>query len=71
LLAELESARIHFTLNRVREDTVMIEAAVPGRHYEIEVFSDESVEVEVYTTDGNIGGQEVIDDLLARLSDTT
>ena len=47
----------------------MIEAHVPGRYYEIEVFPDQRVEVEVYKSDGHIGGQELIDELLAKYSE--
>jgi hypothetical protein len=35
----------------------MIEAVVPGRRYEIEVFSNGTIEVEVFKSDGSIGGQ--------------
>jgi hypothetical protein len=69
LLQQLERARIHYTLARVRDDTVMIRATVPGRRYEIEVFADGSVEVEVFGGEGPIGGQEAVDDLLANYSD--
>ena len=64
ILAQLESAKIYFTLTRTRDETVMILAQVPGRHYEIEVFADGEIEVEVYKSDGQIGGQELVDDLL-------
>ena len=47
----------------------MIDAHVPGRRYEIEVFADESIEVEVFKSDGTIGGQELIDDLLANFAE--
>ena len=47
----------------------MVEAHVPGRHYEIEVFADGHVEVEVYKSDGQIGGQEAVDELLREFSD--
>ncbi len=69
LLDQFEKAKIFYTLNRVREDTIMIEVCVPGRRYEIEVFSDESVEVEVFKSDGTIGGREVIEDLQANYSE--
>ena len=69
LLDQFEKAKIFYTLRRVREDTIMIEAHVPGRRYEIEVFSDETVEVEVFKSDGDIGGHQVIDDLLAKYSE--
>jgi hypothetical protein len=69
LLQQLERGRIHYTLARVRDDTVMICATVPGRRYEIEVFADGSIEVEVFGAKGDIGGQEAVDDLLATYSD--
>lgn len=69
LLQRLDRARIQYTLARVRDDAVMICATVPGRRYEIEVFSDGSVEVEVFGADGHVGGQELLDDLLAKFSD--
>jgi hypothetical protein len=69
LLEQLDAAKIHYTLSRVRGETIMVEAHVPGRHYEIEVFADGHVEVEVYKSDGQIGGQEAVDDLVREFSD--
>ena len=69
ILAQLEAAKIHFTLTRVRDDTVMIEAHVPGRHYEIEVFANAEIEVEIYKSSGDIGGQEMVDELLRDYSE--
>jgi hypothetical protein len=69
LLKQLDAAKIDYTLTRVREDTVMVEAHVPGRHYEIEVFADGKLEVEIYSSDGQIGGQERVDELLSDYSD--
>ena len=64
ILAQLETARIYYTLDKTRDETVMILVQVPGRHYEIEVFTDGEIEVEVYKSDGEIGGQELVDELL-------
>jgi hypothetical protein len=69
LLRKLDRARTHDTLARIRDDAVMVCATVPGRRYEIEVFSDGTVEVELFCTDGRIGGHELVDDLLAKFSD--
>jgi hypothetical protein len=69
LLQQLDQAKVHYTLARVRDDTVMIRASVPGRRYEIEVFSDGSVEVEVFRVEGAIGGEEMIDALLTKYAD--
>ena len=68
-LQRLDRARIHYTLARVRNDTVMICATVPGRRYEIDVSADGSIEVEVFGADGRMGAQEVVDDLIANYSD--
>jgi hypothetical protein len=69
LLDQFEKAKIFYTLRRVREDTIMIEAHVPGRRYEIEVFPDETVEVEVFKSEGEIGGKELVEELLAKYSE--
>jgi len=58
LLEELDRARIHYRLNRVRGDTVMIQAVVPGRRYEIEVFSDGTLEVEIFGAAGPLSGRK-------------
>ena len=69
LLQQLDRARIHYRLTRVRDDTVMIQAVVPGRRYEIEVFSDGTIEVEVFGGMGSLSGEEAVDELLANYSD--
>ncbi|HUP35803.1 MAG TPA: hypothetical protein VNC82_10230 [Candidatus Limnocylindria bacterium] len=69
LLQQLEGARIHYTLARVRGDTVMVCATVPGRRYEIEVFADGTLEVEVFGGTGPLTGEEAVDALLANYSD--
>jgi hypothetical protein len=69
ILAKLDAAKLYYTLDRTRDETVMILVQVPGRHYEIEVFGDGQIEVEVYKSDGNIGGQELVDELLRDFPD--
>jgi hypothetical protein len=69
LLQQLDQAKIHYTLARVRDDAVMIRATVPGKRYEIEVFSDGSVEVEVFDVAGAIVGEDAVEALLMRHGD--
>ena len=69
LLHQLDRARIHYSLTRVRDDTVMIQAVVPGRRYEIEVFSDGSIEVEIFGSTVNLRREEAVKELLANYSD--
>ena len=61
--------KIYYTLDKTRDDTVMVLARVPGKHYEIEVFADGKIEVEVYQSVGQIGGQEFVDELLRDYSE--
>ncbi|HUA64334.1 MAG TPA: hypothetical protein VME24_00700 [Alphaproteobacteria bacterium] len=70
IIARLDAAKIYFTLDRTRDETVMVLAQVPGRSYEIEVFENGQVEVEVYESDGEIGGPELVDELLRDSSDS-
>jgi len=69
LLQQLDRARIHYTLARVRDDTVMVCATVPVRRYEIEVFADGTLVVEVFGGAGPLNGEEAVDTLLANYSD--
>ena len=69
ILAKLDAAKIYYTLDKTRDETVMILAQVPGRHYEIEVLADGQIEVEIYKSSGEIGGQELVDELLRDFSD--
>ena len=69
ILAKLDAAKIYYTLDKTRDEAVMILAQVPGRHYEIEVFADGQIEVEIYKSSGDLGGQELVDELLRDFSD--
>jgi hypothetical protein len=47
----------------------MVCATVPGRRYEIEVFANGTLEVEVFGGAGPLTGEEAVDALLANYSD--
>ena len=64
LLQQLEAAKIHYTLARVRDDTIMVEVSVPGQHWEIEFMRDGTVEIERYVS---AAGVEADTTLLDRL----
>lgn len=49
----LESRKIYFTLNRIR-DSVLVEVSVPGERWEVEFFADGSVQVEKFKSEGII-----------------
>ena len=50
LIDRLQKAQIHFTMSssRVGESVAMFHCSVPGQRWEIEVFPDGHVEVELF-----------------------
>jgi hypothetical protein len=63
-LARLDLAHLRYRLTRDREETVMVEVFVPGDRWEVEFFADGAVEVERFTSTGDIFGPEVLQTLL-------
>jgi hypothetical protein len=47
----------------------MVMIAVPGERWEVEFLTDGSIEVEKFVSDGEIFGEEAIDELFAKYSD--
>lgn len=68
-LKNLEHGNISYTLQSNREHTIMVIAAIPGERWEIEFLADGSVEVERFISDGEIHGEELLSELLAKYSD--
>lgn len=69
IIAKLERAKIHFTLSRIREESILIIVAVPGERWEIEVMEDGTVETEVFVSkDGVETGTQRLDDLFEKHS---
>jgi len=68
LLDKLDEKKIYYRLSKIRS-SILIEVAVPGERWEIEYMSDGSVEVEKFTTTGEILGKEEIDVLFRDFSD--
>jgi hypothetical protein len=61
LLHELETASIHFTLGRHREDTVMVTLTLVGERVEVDVFEDGHMEVSRFPgSEEIVGGEELV-----------
>ena len=58
LLAELEAARIHFTISRHRPDTVQVSLTSVGERVEIDVFADGYMEASRFVGNEDIVGDE-------------
>lgn len=63
-LIQLESAKIYYKLNKVKEEEIMVEVAVPGQRWEIEFMEDGAVEVEKLVSDGDYYDSQEIETLL-------
>jgi hypothetical protein len=70
LLRKLEEAKIHFTLGRHREDTVMVTLTLVGERVEVDVFEDGHMEVSRFPgTEDIVGGEELVDELIKKNRD--
>ena len=67
LLRSLDADRITYRLSRPRDEAVMVEAAVPGERWEIEVFEDGHVEFERFRSLGNIGDANELGKLIVEM----
>ena len=69
VIAGLNRARIMHSITSIREGAIMIDAAVPGERWEIEVFEDGHVEIERYVSNGEIADEAALHRLLAQFPD--
>jgi hypothetical protein len=65
-LAHLERSQIFYRLSSIR-DAIMVEVAVPGERWEVEFFGDGHIEIEVFSSVGDVEDL-ALDDLLERAS---
>lgn len=69
-LNQLEQEKISYSLAHNRDETVMVNVAVPGQRWEVEFFEDGSVEVEIFLSSGEIAGEEILSKLFSMYSDS-
>ncbi len=67
-LNALEESGIYYKLNKVR-DAIMVEIAVPGERWEVEFMNDETVEVEIFKSIGEIEDESVLNRLFKDYGD--
>ncbi|MGG4470612.1 hypothetical protein ABER68_21490 [Paenibacillus alvei] len=68
-LNKLELRNIFYKLNKVRDDAIMIEIAVPGQRWEVEFMKDGTVEIEKFISDGEFYDGKEIETLFKDFSD--
>ena len=68
LLNKLEQEKVSYTLAHHRDEAIMVTVAVPGERWEVEFLNDGSVEVEKFVSNGEIGGEEALEELFSFFS---
>jgi hypothetical protein len=68
-LNKLEDNNIFYKLNKVRNDAIMVEIAVPGQRWEVDFMADGAVEIEKFISDANFYDGQEIDVLFRDFSD--
>lgn len=69
LLRRLDEAHFHYTLNRHRDDTILVKVDFVGERVEIDVFEDGHLEVSRFLgTEEVLGGQELAYELIKKKS---
>lgn len=69
IIGKLKRANIHFYIASHRDDAIMLIASVPGQRWEIEIFADQSIEIEVFTSNGEIEGESSLENLINGFAD--
>lgn len=69
-LDRLDDADIHYTLSSLRESAVLVSVVVEGERWEVEFMSDGDIEVEIFTTDGEIHDESMLGELFERDSES-
>ena len=67
-LNKLEENHIYYRLNKVR-DAILVEIAVPGERWEVEFLRNGDIEVEKFSSDGEIKSASELDVLFDSFSD--
>ncbi len=68
-LERLEAAGLYFTLQYLRENSVLTTVFAPGARWEIEFFDDGNVDVEVFESSGELEDEGALERLFAEADD--
>jgi hypothetical protein len=69
ILKEIESRKIHYTLQRYLDDSISLCVAVPGERWEIDINQFGEMQIEIFKSNGEIHDSEMLDDLFERFAD--
>lgn len=61
----LEEARLHYSIERTRSDSIRLSVTMVGQRVEIDIFEDDHIEVSRFFGDETIeGGSEILERIL-------
>ena len=65
-LDRLDDADIHYVLSSVREGAILVTVSIQDERWEVEFMADGEIEIEIFTSDGEIHDESMIDELFER-----
>jgi hypothetical protein len=68
-VSRLDSDHIPYSLSVERTNAVMVTVMVPGQRWEVEFMTDGSIEVEKFTSDGQLYCPSQVDDLFSEIKE--
>jgi hypothetical protein len=68
-LNRLDKAKISYSLEHNRDETIMVLVVVPGQRWEIEYFVDGSIEIEKFISEGVKGDDGTLEELFSKFSE--
>lgn len=69
LLNKLEENKIYYQLNKIRDNSILVNIAVPGQRWEVEFMENGSIEIEKFLSDGTLFDDEELEELFKNFSD--
>lgn len=63
LLDRLDEEEIRYTVESLREGAIMVTACVEGERWEIELMADGDMEIEIFKSNGDIYGDDMLEEL--------
>ena len=69
LLNKLEENSVFYKLNKVRNEAIMVEVAVPGQRWEIEFLEDGTVDNEKFISDKDMYDVNELETLFKKFGD--
>ena len=60
-LERLEQHGIHYRLEHNRPESILVDIAVPGERWEVDLMENGEIEVERFVSDGSIYGEDELD----------